>query len=204
MKVIIKICLTTCFTFTCILGFGQSLNYPIDSQLPQFTQRPIFKDSLKINLEVLSNIRLYHSLTDKRVKHINPTISEITNPALKIELDQLFKLINSAQIDSNYIGGSPKYDKNLELKVIFLNYNTNIYNKTYPTLELFLANEGTSFTLREYYYVNKSNYYVLDSLSTEKIIDKIELLVNEFTSFNTSLKPWSGEKIIELEIEDIE
>jgi hypothetical protein len=155
-------------------------------------------------LEILSNIRLYHSLPDKRVKHINPTISEITNPELTIELNKLFELINAAKIDSNYISGSPKYDKNIELKVIFLNYNTNIYNGTFPTLELFLANGGTSFTLREYYYVNKSNYYVLDSLSTEKITAKLELLVSKFTSFNTSLQPWSEEKIIELEIEDVE
>lgn len=156
----------------------------------QKTKKPLKRSSFHLDLGQFESLRLYHALADDRVKYVNPLIKDIANKSFRKDLNKLFGVLNNARIEKHYLSGTPDYNPEQEIKTVFLKFNGNSYNGIYPTLELFLANDGTKFTIREYYYANVANYYAIDIESNRKLIKQLEIMINKYTTFNKAEKTW--------------
>lgn len=181
--------------------FGQSIEF----SKAEDVEIPKLKSEFNFILTDFLELRLYHSIKDGDVKHINPKISDITNDSLIKDVNTLLRQINNSKLDSHYISGMPIYESAKEIKVLFL---TSFFNGKKVELELFLQDDDFSkFTIREYFILNGGYYYVFNEKSTKDIKNSVILLIDKYTSYDKSLRPWEGpskekEEIIIFEVDE--
>jgi hypothetical protein len=179
----------------------EQTEFKIEFSEPAIITKPELRDNFDLELDSFESIRLYHINANDKVKYANPSIKDITNVSLIRDLHDLLRILKAAKIESHHLGGTPEYNTDLEIQVLFMNFNVNSFKGIFPTFELFLADDGNKFTVREYYYANAATYYTLDTISSEKVISALEHLISEYTSFDKEVKTWLKHPNVEIQIE---
>ena len=166
----------------------QNFAQTIEFSKAENVEIPKVKSKFNLSLVDFIEIRLYHSIKNGGVKHINPKISDITNDSLLKDLNQLLSVINSSKLDSNFVFGMPKYDSANEIKVLFL---TSIRNDQKVEFEIFLQDDDVAkLTIREYYVINGCNYYVFNDKKMEEIKNSIIALIENYTFYDKNINSW--------------
>ncbi len=164
--------------------------------------RPILRDTFKYTLDSIKEVRLYHKKNPTQVNSFNQVIDEHIEEKLKVNLAEILNLLKSASVDSQYVEKTPDINYKLAMQVLFLTIDTRKLKDIYPTLEIFLANDGEILTVREYYYMNASNYYVLDKTSINLLKSSLSKMIDEYAYIDSQEQQGDDDyyEIIESEV----
>ena len=140
--------------------------------------KPQKRDKFEIDIESLEKIRVFYG-ADERTKGEELYISEI-DESKRNDIIKLLDILRKASIEDFYVGKTPDYETNKDLKAIFLNFKDMANQKNTATIDIILANNGTSLTLREYFYANAANFYVLDQETNKELVNQLNYFEKKY------------------------